>query len=173
MKLLNFQFGTGGTSLFGVVIKGHGVSFKTLLHKSGQTRGELSGVYSYLENLPSSEDAARELMKYGEANISSLNAEEKITLEKVRILAPISTPRALIDFGLSPRHLGNSAATLIKHKFGIFGSIIAPIVKKRIKRSGRFVTQKHRRIFGNGAGNRHTLLFAPGELGGKMIQPVG
>lgn len=132
MKLLNFQFGTGGTSLFGVVIKGHGVSFKTLLHKSGQTRGELSGVYSYLENLPSSEDAARELMKYGEANSSSLNAEEKITLEKVRILAPISTPRALIDFGLSPRHLGNSAATLIKHEFGIFGSIIASIVKKRI-----------------------------------------
>ena len=85
MKLLNFQSGTGGTSLFGVVIKGHAVSFKTLLQKSGQTRGELSDVYSYLENLPSSEDAARELLKYGEANISSLNAEEKITLEKVRI----------------------------------------------------------------------------------------
>jgi hypothetical protein len=113
MKLLNFQFGTGGTSLFGV----EAVSFKTLLQKSGQTRGELSDVYSYLENLPSSEDAARELLKYGEANISSLNAEEKITLEKVRILAPISTPRALIDFGLSPRHLGNSAATLIRHEF--------------------------------------------------------
>lgn len=73
MKLINFQSGTGGISLFGVVIKGHAVSFKTLLQKSGQTRGVLSDVYSYLENLLSSEDAARELLKYGEENISSLN----------------------------------------------------------------------------------------------------
>ena len=42
-----------------------------------------------------------------------------------------------------------------------------------IKRSGRFVTKKHRRVFGNGAGNGHALLLAAGELGGKMIQPVG
>src|SRR5664280_1145902 len=132
MKLINFQSGTGGISLFGVVIKGHAVSFKTLLQKSGQTRGVLSDVYSYLENLLSSEDAARELLKYGEAYISSFNEDEKMPLEKANILSPIAVPRALIDFGLSPRHLGNSAATLIKHEFGIFGSIIAPIVKKRI-----------------------------------------
>jgi hypothetical protein len=32
----------------------------------------------------------------------------------------------------------------------------------RIKRSGRLVTKKHRRVFGNGAGYRHTLLLASG-----------
>jgi hypothetical protein len=91
---------------------------------------------SYLEDLPSSEDAARELLKYGEANISSLNAGEKIPLEKVRILPPIASPQALIDFGLTPRHLGNSAATLIKHEFGtIVGSIISPFIKKRMRAS--------------------------------------
>jgi hypothetical protein len=132
MKLLNFQSGTGGTPLFGVVIKGHAVSFETLLQKSGQTRGELSDVYSYLENLPSSEKAARDLLKYGEAYIASFNEDEKIPLETANILSPIAVPRALIDFGLSPRHLGNSAATLIKHEFGVFGSIIAPIIKKRL-----------------------------------------
>jgi len=132
MKLLNFQSFPGGKSKFGIVITGYAVSFETLQLKSGETGGQLSDVYSYLENLPASEDAARELMKYGEAYISSFNDDEKIPLEKAAIPAPIPTPRALIDFGLTPRHLGNSAATLMKHEFGIFGSMIAPIVKKRI-----------------------------------------
>jgi 2-keto-4-pentenoate hydratase/2-oxohepta-3-ene-1,7-dioic acid hydratase in catechol pathway len=137
MKLLNFQSVPGGKSNFGVVITGYAVSFEALQLKSGLTGGYLSDVYSYLENLPSSEGAARELMKYGEAYISSFNDNEKIPLEKANILAPIATPRALIDFGLTPRHLGNSAATLMKHEFGIFGSIIAPIVKKRLSAKAR------------------------------------
>ena len=132
MKLLNFQAVSGGAPLFGVVIGDYAVSFETLRQKAEKVRAEFSDVLSYLENLPSSEDAARELLKYGEANISSLDAGEKIPLEKARILPPIASPRALIDFGLTPRHLGNSAATLIKHEFGFFGSIIAPIVNKRI-----------------------------------------
>jgi 2-keto-4-pentenoate hydratase/2-oxohepta-3-ene-1,7-dioic acid hydratase in catechol pathway len=132
MKLLNFQSFPGGNSKFGVVITGYAVSFETLQMKSGLTGAELSNVYTYLENLPASENAARELMKYGEAYLASFSDDEKTPLEKAQILAPIATPRALIDFGLTPRHLGNSAATLMKHEFGIFGSMIAPIVKKRI-----------------------------------------
>ena len=62
---------------------------------------------------------------------------KKYLSKTAKILSPIAIPRALIDFGLSPRHLGNSAATLIKHEFGVFGSIIAPIVKKRISSGGR------------------------------------
>jgi 2-keto-4-pentenoate hydratase/2-oxohepta-3-ene-1,7-dioic acid hydratase in catechol pathway len=135
MKLLNFQSVSGGTPHFGVVIKGYAVSFETLMQKSGQTRDELSDVYCYLEKLPSSEDAARELLKYGEAYLSSFADYEKIPLEKAIILAPIAAPTALIDFGLSPRHLGNSAATLFKHEFGIFGRLIAPIVKKRVSKA--------------------------------------
>jgi 2-keto-4-pentenoate hydratase/2-oxohepta-3-ene-1,7-dioic acid hydratase in catechol pathway len=137
MKLLNFQSAPVGKSNFGVVITGYAVSFEALQLKSGLTGGHLSNVYSYLENLPSSEDAARELMKYGEVYISSFNDNEKIPLERAIILAPIATPRALIDFGLTPRHLGNSAATLMKHEFGIFGSLIAPIVKKRLSAKAR------------------------------------
>jgi hypothetical protein len=82
MKLLNFQAVSGGAPLFGVVIGDYAVSFETLRQKAEKVRAEFSDVLSYLENLPSSEDAARELLKYGEANISSLNAGEKITLEK-------------------------------------------------------------------------------------------
>jgi 2-keto-4-pentenoate hydratase/2-oxohepta-3-ene-1,7-dioic acid hydratase in catechol pathway len=153
MKLLNFQAEAGGAPKFGIAIKGYAVSFETLQQKSGQTRIQLSDVYSYLENLPSSEDAAREFLKYGEAYISSFNDREKIPLEKAKILSPVPVPRALIDFGLSPRHLGNSAATLIKHAFGFFGSIIAPIIKQRIKAatSGKMIYYKgnHNAIIGD------------------------
>jgi 2-keto-4-pentenoate hydratase/2-oxohepta-3-ene-1,7-dioic acid hydratase in catechol pathway len=153
MKLLNFQFVSGDAPKFGVVIKGYAVSFEMLQQQYGQTHAELTDIYSYLENLPSSEDAARELLKYGEAYISSFNENEKIPLETTKILSPLATPRALIDFGLSPRHLGNSAATLIKHEFGVFGSIIAPIVKKRIRAaaSGKMLYYKcnHNAIIGD------------------------
>lgn len=132
MKLLNFQSVDGGKALFGVVVKGYAVSFETLMQKSGHSQAELSDVYTYLEKLPLSEDAAKFLQKYGETYIASFTDDEKTPLEKARILAPIATPRALIDFGLTPRHLGNSAATLFKHEFGFFGSLIAPIVKKRV-----------------------------------------
>jgi len=135
MKLLNFQSVDGGKALFGVVVKGYAVSFETLMQKSGHARSELSDVYTYLEKLPSSEDAAKFLQKYGETYISSFTDNEKTPLEKAKILAPIATPRALIDFGLTPRHLGNSAATLFKHEFGFFGSLIAPIVKNRVRSS--------------------------------------
>jgi 2-keto-4-pentenoate hydratase/2-oxohepta-3-ene-1,7-dioic acid hydratase in catechol pathway len=137
MKMLSFQPLFQQEALFGVVIKGYAVSFATLLQKSGQTNEILTDVYSYLENLPRSEDEARELLKYGEASISSLSNKEKTPLENVKILPPVPNPRALIDFGLSPRHLGNSSATLIKHAFGVFGSLIAPMVKNIVQSATR------------------------------------
>ena len=153
MKLLNFQAESGSVSKFGVVISGYAVSFETLQQKSGQTSIQFSDVYTYLENLPSSEKAARDLLKYGDAYISSFNSREKIPLEKAKILSPVPVPRALIDFGLSPRHLGNSAATLIKHAFGFFGSLIAPVVKNRIKAatSGKMLYYKgnHNAVIGD------------------------
>jgi len=154
MKLLNFQYPSGGVSHFGVVIKGYAVSFEALLQKAGKTRSELADVYSYLDNLPSSEDAARELLKYGETYISSFSDSEKIPLEKAKILAPIATPRALLDFGLTPRHLGNSAATLIKHEFGVvLGAVIGQVVKKRMSKAtgGKmlYVKCNHNAIIGD------------------------
>lgn len=137
MKLLNFKSPYGDTPLFGIVIKGYAVSFEALQQKSGHVRKELTDVHSYLENLPVSEDAARELLKYGEAYISSFSDKEKTPLENVKILPPVPNPRALIDFGLSPRHLGNSTATLIKHAFGVFGSLIAPIAKNIVQAATR------------------------------------
>lgn len=132
MKLLNFQDGSGSKKRFGVVIQGYAVSFETLQQKYGKSFDELKDIYAYLDHLPASEEAARELLRYGEACLASLSENEKISLEKAKILAPVDAPRALIDFGLTPRHLGNSAATMVKHEFGVFGALIAPLVRKRI-----------------------------------------
>lgn len=135
MKLLNFQSVSGGEPKFGVVVTGYAVSFKVLLLKAGLEGAELADIYSYLENLPMSEDKARQLLQYGETHISTFGHDEKIPLEKAKILPSISTPRALIDFGLTPKHLGNSAATLFRHEFGLFGSLIAPVIKRRLSRA--------------------------------------
>jgi 2-keto-4-pentenoate hydratase/2-oxohepta-3-ene-1,7-dioic acid hydratase in catechol pathway len=132
MKLLNFREQTQAAPQFGVVIRGHAVSFAVLCRKLGHDFKELVDVYAYLENLPESYDAALQLVKYGEAYLASFSGEEKIPLEKAKILPPVPVPRALIDFGLSPRHLANSAATLLKHEFGILGKLIAPVIKKRV-----------------------------------------
>lgn len=132
MKLLNFQDETRGVPRFGIVIKGHAVAFDVLAQKLGHDFPELTDIYAYLENLPRSQDAASQLEKYGDAYLASFADGEKIPLDKARILPPVPVPRALIDFGLSPRHLANSAATLLKHEFGMFGAMLAPIVKKRV-----------------------------------------
>lgn len=137
MKLLNFQCGSGTAPMFGVVVNGYAVSFETLMKKSGQIQDALSDMYWYLDHLPSSEETARKLLQYGDANISSFSDSEKTPLEHARIFAPLMIPRALIDFGLTPRHLGNSAATLVKHEFGMIGALIAPAVKKRISSASR------------------------------------
>jgi len=54
MKLLNFQYGSEETALFGVVIENYAVSFETLMRKTGQKHEKLVNIDSYLENLPSS-----------------------------------------------------------------------------------------------------------------------
>ncbi len=153
MKLLNFQSIPGGASWFGLVIDGNAIAFETLVRKSGKAGTGLADVYSYLDQLPASEDAARELQQYGEANIASFTDVEKMSLEKIRILAPIANPRVLIDFGLSPRHLANSAATLLKHEFGFFGSLIAPLVRQRIRASAGakmlYVKGNHTAVIGD------------------------
>lgn len=154
MKLLNFQYGSEPTALFGVVIKDYAVSFETLMRKSGQKHEKLVNIDAYLENLPSSEDEARELLRDGETCLSSLSDTEKIPLMKVKILPPVAVPRALIDFGLTPRHLGNSAATMLRREFGMPGRIIAPVVKKRISAAsgGKMLYYKcnHNAIIGDG-----------------------
>ena len=41
-----------------------------------------------------------------------------------------------------------------------------------VQRAGRLIAKDQLRVFRNGAGNRNALLFAAGELGGKVVNPL-
>jgi hypothetical protein len=76
---------------------------------------ELVGSRSYLANLPGSELAAKELLAWGEENLVELGTAERFPLATVRLLEPTEVA-ALFDFGLTPRHLANSAGTMLKYE---------------------------------------------------------
>ncbi len=114
MKLIRFSQGDSKPR-FGVVITDHAVAFTTLLARRGVNRPELSDSPVYLAGLPASEAAARELAAWGGTHLAEWPEGERPRRQEVRLHAPIEVA-ALFDFGLTPRHLRNSAETLMKYE---------------------------------------------------------
>ena len=114
MKLIRFSLGDAKPG-FGVVIGEHAVALATLQQRSRITHPDLGDSNSYLAGLPDSERAARKLLAWGEAHLKELSNNEKPKLEAVRLHEPIEVA-ALFDFGLTPRHLKNSAETMMKYE---------------------------------------------------------
>jgi 2-keto-4-pentenoate hydratase/2-oxohepta-3-ene-1,7-dioic acid hydratase in catechol pathway len=114
MKLVRFSLG-GAKPQFGVVVGDYAVAFATLQHRSGITQPDLSDSKAYLAGLPETEQAARKLLAWGEAHLQELSATEKASLDALQLHAPIEVA-ALFDFGLTPRHLKNSAEVLMKYE---------------------------------------------------------
>ncbi len=115
MKLIRFTTANSPTPCFGVVMRDHAVSFAALQRQSGKTPPHLADSRSYLANLPDSESAARELLAWGELHLEELATDERSSLDVVRLLEPVEVA-ALFDFGLTPRHLKNSADVLMKYE---------------------------------------------------------
>jgi len=115
MKLIRFASGTSESPEFGVVVNDHAVSFSTLQRRSGRPYPHLADSRSYLAGLPESEQAAKELLAWGEENLGQLGQGERPLLAEVRLFAPVEVA-ALFDFGLTPRHLRNSAETMMKYE---------------------------------------------------------
>lgn len=115
MKIIRFTTAGSATPSFGVVIHNHAVPFAALQAKTGKTSPHLGNSRSYLANLPDSEQAARELLAWGEEHLGELGPGEKFPVEAVRLLEPIEVV-ALFDFGLTPRHLKNSCDTCMKYE---------------------------------------------------------
>jgi 2-keto-4-pentenoate hydratase/2-oxohepta-3-ene-1,7-dioic acid hydratase in catechol pathway len=114
MKLMRFSR-VDEKPRFGVVIGDRAVAFASLQPRSGITRPDLCDSRAYLTGLPESERAARELLAWGETHLDELSEDEKSRLESVRLHEPIEVA-ALFDFGLTPRHLRNSADTMMKYE---------------------------------------------------------
>ena len=114
MKLIRFSRG-GSKPLFGVVVGDRAIAFASLQQRSGIARPDLSDSRAYLAGLPESERAARELSAWGEAHPGELPEDERPKLQEARLHEPIEVA-ALFDFGLTPRHLANSLATMTKYE---------------------------------------------------------
>lgn len=112
MKLIRFALNDLKPK-FGIIIGDHVVAFESLLSHSGISQPSLNDSKTYLSSLPESEQAARELLAWGEAHLDELSASEKPTLQAVRLHEPVEVA-ALFDFGLTPRHLKNSLETMLK-----------------------------------------------------------
>jgi 2-keto-4-pentenoate hydratase/2-oxohepta-3-ene-1,7-dioic acid hydratase in catechol pathway len=114
MKLIRFALGDSKPR-FGVVIGEHAIAFTSLQQRSGITQPDLGDSNAYLTGLPESERAARELLAWGEAHLNELTDSEKPKLQAVRLHEPVEVA-ALFDFGLTPRHLKNSAGIIMKYE---------------------------------------------------------
>ncbi len=114
MKLIRFSRADERPS-FGVVVADRAVALAVLQERSGILSPPLSDSHAYLAGLPETEQAARQLLAWGEAHLDKLGADERPQLGVVRLHAPVEVV-ALFDFGLTPRHLKNSAETMMKYE---------------------------------------------------------
>jgi 2-keto-4-pentenoate hydratase/2-oxohepta-3-ene-1,7-dioic acid hydratase in catechol pathway len=115
MKLIRFTTADSPIPCFGVVVRDQAVRFAVLQSKAGKSSHHLADSRAYLANLPHSERAAKELLAWGEQHLGELVDGERFPLNAVRLLEPVEVA-ALFDFGLTPRHLKNSAETLMKYE---------------------------------------------------------
>ncbi|MEI8079807.1 MAG: fumarylacetoacetate hydrolase family protein, partial [bacterium] len=115
MKLIRFTTTDSPNPVFGVVIRDQVVPFAVLQNKAGKSSPYLDDSRSYLASLPDSERAAKEMLAWGEEHFRELSNGERFPLDAVRLLEPVEVA-ALFDFGLTPRHLKNSAETIMKYE---------------------------------------------------------
>jgi len=115
MKLIRFTTTDSPNPCFGVVVRDQAVPLAVLQSKAGKSSPHLTDSRSYLANLPDSERAAKELCAWGEQHLGELGKNECFPLNAVRLLEPVEVA-ALFDFGLTPRHLKNSAETMMKYE---------------------------------------------------------
>jgi hypothetical protein len=137
MKLLNFT--VGGQPFFGLAVGEFALSFAQLQRSAGgpDTSG-LTSMEAYLQGLPETFAQATRLHDHALSLLEAGRGEGLHRLADVKILPPIQRPAALIDFGLTPKHLVNSAKTLLHHEFGpVLGALVAPFLARGIVRKSR------------------------------------
>lgn len=132
MKLARFSIGEG-TPHFGFVRGEGATSFERAMQSAGVDFPELASMGSYLENLPRSFELARQVEE------ASVDLEADAMIRDVRFHAPLDSVPAMLDFGLSPRHLKNSALTLIRYEYGALARAalwpLLALAERRLRRS--------------------------------------
>ena len=115
MRLIRFSVAGSANPVFGMAIGDQAIPFVALQGKVEKSSPLLTDSRSYLAGLPDSERAATELLAWGERHLGELGDGEHFPIDAVRLIEPVEVA-ALFDFGLTPRHLKNSAETLMKYE---------------------------------------------------------
>lgn len=115
MKLIRFHVAAAPAPLFGLAVRDQAVSFSVLQAKARTSHPHLADSRAYLTGLPDSERMAKDCLAWAELHLAELGPDERFSLDAVRLLEPVEVA-ALYDFGLTPRHLKNSAETMMTYE---------------------------------------------------------
>lgn len=136
MKLITFQPSNEKEACFGIALHKKAISFAAINHAMHGTVSippELTNSSEYVANFPESESTAQKLFAFAHENAQLF--EDSPQLDSVTLLPPITQPPALLDFGLSPRHLFQSARTLITQEYGrIAWLLVRPAIRRKLKK---------------------------------------
>lgn len=128
MKLITFRPDSGEPT-FGLVLDNGVIAFDDIVAAMDADPFPYRDCLSYVQNLPASENLARQCQDYALEHRDTLNLHE---ITSVKILPPLYPP-AMLDFGLTPKHLLASAATLLKHEYGpLMRRVLGAVFKRRI-----------------------------------------
>ncbi len=154
MKLVSFKTGKSAEVQFGLMYGEKVYPFRTLAARYRVKSALIDNIYSYLENLPASFNTANEIHNRL-LNEKKLSAIKGFSPEKIIILPPVPEPAALLDFGLSPRHLINSSKTLFRYEIPFpLNLIAAGIAGRRLKKTDKnallYYKGNHNEMIGHG-----------------------
>ena len=126
MKLVTFE-GADGAERFGTVLDGHAIAFDELSGGDG-----IGSIEAYLRGLPHNAARARDLV---ESLTPDQVRELGLPIEEVRMLAPLPRPAAILDCGLTPRHLGNSSAVMLRRSLpAVIGPVVGAAARRLLRR---------------------------------------
>ena len=154
MKLVTYRKNSDCTVHFGFILENKVFSFKELKGKLSLPAQGLDDIYSYVTDIDAHHGNARTFQEKiaGTDNHAALPHS---SLDDIQILPPIPEPAALLDFGLSPRHLINSGRTLMKHELPWpLSSIVSRIVARSLAKPDlsalKYYKGNHNEISGPG-----------------------
>lgn len=151
MKLATYTTPSSrGRARFGAVVGDQVITFNDAAATKTAARG-LGSVESYLDGLPDTFGRAGEVL----AGLTAKRRDEiAVPLHDVRLLPPLPKPAALLDCSVSPRHLRDSTATLLKHALPWrLGELIGPAAGAllgRPRHAVRHYKGNHNSIIGDG-----------------------
>lgn len=154
MKFVTFQ--VLDSVAFGLAVGDQVVGFADLAAAAATPLpAELQSAEAYLAGLPGSFDAASALHATAVELAARGERGRFRSMADVKLLPPLR-PAALIDFGLTPRHLVNSARVLFRHEFGpLLGGLAARVLARGIRKKASspvlmYYKGNHLAIIGDG-----------------------